>query len=138
MFRTDILIIGAGVTGCSVAKSLSRYAGADITVIDRAADIAEGATKANSGIVHAGYDAVTGTLKAKFNVLGAAMYPDLCKELGVPYEQCGALVIGFDEEDRTTLRRLLDRGIANGVSLFRPAASSVLTNLLLRLLMQRL
>ena len=116
MFRTDILIIGAGVTGCSVAKSLSCYAGADIVVIDRAPDIAEGATKANSGIVHAGYDAVTGTLKAKFNVLGAEMYPKLCAELGVPYDQCGALVIGFTEEDRITLTKLLERGIANGVS----------------------
>ena len=116
MFRTDILIIGAGVTGCSVAKSLSRYGGADIVVIDRAPDIAEGATKANSGIVHAGYDAVTGTLKAKFNVLGAAMYPKLCEELGVPYDQCGALVIGFTDEDRITLKKLLDRGVENGVS----------------------
>ena len=75
MFTTDILIIGAGVTGCSVARALSRYAGASVLVLDRGADVAEGATKANSGIVHAGYDAVTGTLKAKYNVRGAAMYP---------------------------------------------------------------
>ena len=68
LFNSDILIIGAGITGCSVARSLSRYSGASILVIDQASDIAEGATKANSGIVHAGYDAVTGTEKAKYNV----------------------------------------------------------------------
>ena len=116
MFTTDILIIGAGVTGCSVARALSRYAGASVLVLDRGADVAEGATKANSGIVHAGYDAVTGTLKAKYNVRGAAMYPSLCAALGVPYSQCGAMVIGFSPEDRETLLKLLARGEANGVS----------------------
>ena len=72
----EILIIGAGVTGCSVARVLSRYE-ADITVIDRGMDVAEGASKANSGIVHAGFDAKPGTLKAKLNVDGAKMYPAL-------------------------------------------------------------
>ena len=115
MFSSDILIIGAGVTGCSVARSLSRYSGASILVVDQASDIAEGATKANSGIVHAGYDAVTGTNKAKYNVLGASMYPSLCETLGVPYQQCGAMVVGFSLEDRKTLEHLLIRGKANGV-----------------------
>ena len=102
MFKTDILIIGAGITGCSVARSLSRYSGAEILVLDRAADVAEGATKANSGIVHAGYDAVTGSVKADFNVRGAAMYPALCAELGVPYSACGRSLSVFR---RKTVRR---------------------------------
>ena len=73
---TDILVIGAGVTGCALARVLSRYEGS-LTVIDRASDVAEGASKANSGIVHAGFDAKPGTLKAELNVKGAKMYPAL-------------------------------------------------------------
>ena len=111
---TDILVIGAGITGTAIAREISRY-DVSCVVIDRACDVAEGATKANSGIVHAGYDAIPGTLKAKYNVAGAAMYPGICKELGVPYNRCGALVIGFDEADEETLRNLLERGIRNGV-----------------------
>ncbi len=114
----DILLIGAGITGCATARALSRYA-CSVTVLERGPDIAEGATKANSGIVHAGYDAVPGTRKAYYNVRGAAMYPDLCRSLSVPYEQCGALVIGFDEKDRRTLETLLNRGIQNGVKELR-------------------
>ena len=94
VFHPDILIVGSGITGVSIARELSRY-NVSVTVIDRGDDIAEGATKANSGIVHAGYDAVPGTRKAHFNVRGAAMYPSLCKTLSVPYRKCGALVIGL-------------------------------------------
>lgn len=111
----EILIIGAGVTGCSVARVLSRYEG-DITVIDCGMDVAEGASKANSGIVHAGFDAKPGTLKAKLNVTGAKMYPALSKELGVSYGQPGALVIGFTEEDRATLENLVKQAELNGVA----------------------
>ena len=114
VFHPDILIVGSGITGVSIARELSRY-DVSVTVIDRGDDIAEGATKANSGIVHAGYDAVPGTSKAYFNVRGAAMYPDLCKSLSVPYRKCGALVIGFDEQDLETLEILYCRGIQNGV-----------------------
>lgn len=111
---SDILIIGAGITGCAVARELSRYV-ASITVLDRGHDIAEGATKANSGLVHAGYDAVPGTKKAYFNVRGAALYPALCAELGVPFRQNGALVIALDEADIPTIQKLKNRGEANGV-----------------------
>ena len=76
---------------------------------------AEGATKANSGIVHAGYDALPGTKKALYNVRGARMYEALCDQLGVPYSRCGALIIAFDGQDRETLNKLLDRGLTNGV-----------------------
>lgn len=115
VYSTDILIIGGGVVGCAVARELSRYT-ASVDVLEREWDVAEGASKANSGIVHAGYDALPGSLKAKYNVEGASMFPALCRELGVPYRQCGALVIGFDEEDRKTIQSLLQRGISNGVS----------------------
>ena len=112
---SDILIIGGGVIGCAVARELSRY-NVSVAVIDQAWDVAEGASKANSGIVHAGYDAVPGTLKAKYNVQGANLFPALCRELHVPYSMCGAMVVGFSEEDRSSLITLLERGMANGVT----------------------
>ena len=118
MEKTDILLIGAGVVGCALARELSRYQ-VKTLVLERGADLAEGATKANSGIVHAGYDAVPGTKKAQYNVRGAAMYPALCDQLGVPYDRCGALIIAFDEQDRETLKKLLDRGLQNGVEQMR-------------------
>ena len=112
--KTDILIIGAGITGCAVARELSAF-DASVIVLDRESDIAEGATKANSGIVHAGYDAVPGTQKAFYNVRGSQMYEALCAELGVPYSRCGSLVIALDEADRRTIGHLKERGEANGV-----------------------
>ena len=110
----DILIIGAGVTGCAVARQLSRYEGR-FAVIDAAEDVSDGASKANSGIVHAGFDAKPGTKKAYYNVKGAKMYPQLVRELNVPYDPIGALVIGFSEEDRQVVEKLRRQGEENGV-----------------------
>ena len=112
---SDILIIGAGITGCCIARELSAY-DATVLVLEKENDLAEGATKANSGIVHAGYDAVPGSLKAYYNVRGASMYPDLCTSLGVPYKQCGALVVALNAQDRETIEQLRIRGEKNGVS----------------------
>lgn len=114
----DILIIGAGVVGCALARKLSQYQG-KIAVLERAEDVADGASKANSGIVHAGFDAKPGTKKAYYNVKGAKMYGSLAKELGVPYNPIGALVLGFSEEDRKTLQKLYDQGQKNGVEQLR-------------------
>jgi glycerol-3-phosphate dehydrogenase len=114
MIYSDILIVGAGVVGCAVARELSRYE-ASITVLDRACDVAEGATKANTALVHAGFDAKPGSLKAITNVRGAAMFQDLCDELGVSFGRNGALVVGFEESDRQVLEDLLQRGKENGV-----------------------
>ncbi|MDI9520513.1 MAG: NAD(P)/FAD-dependent oxidoreductase [Bacillota bacterium] len=110
----DILIIGAGVTGCSIAKRLGQYKG-KMAVLDLADDVSQGASKANSGIVHAGYDAKPGTQKARLNVKGAGMMKDLCESLGVPYGQPGALVLGFHEEDRQTLEALYQSSLINEV-----------------------
>ncbi len=110
----DILIIGAGVIGCAVAKRLGQYAGR-VAVLERADDVSQGASKANSGIVHAGYDAKPGTQKARLNVKGAALMKDLCQSLGVPYGQPGALVLGFHEEDRATLAALYQNSLINQV-----------------------
>ena len=110
----DILIVGSGIIGSSVARELSKYQ-ADVTVLERADDVSCGTTKANSGIVHAGFDAVPGTKKAYFNVLGAKMYPELAKDLDFPYKKNGAFVLSFSPEGHSTLEELLDRAKKNGV-----------------------
>ena len=114
----DVLIIGGGVVGCAVARKISRYAGR-VAVLEKAEDVADGSSKANSGIVHAGYDAKPGTRKAYYNVKGAGMYAALCGELGVPYKRNGALVIGFTEDDKKTLEKLYAQGQENGVQHLR-------------------
>lgn len=110
----DYCVIGAGVVGGLIARELTRYTGS-VVLVEREGDVAMGATRANSAIVHAGFDAHEGTLKARLNVRGAAMMPALTKELGVRYDPCGSLVVGFSEEDRKTLTELLVRGERNGV-----------------------
>ena len=110
----DIAVIGAGITGCSIARELSRY-NIKILLIEKNSDVADGTTKANSAIVHAGYDAKPGTLKARFNVTGALMYEKLCSELDVPYKKTGSLVLAFSPEEMKTIQKLYDQGIANGV-----------------------
>lgn len=110
----DVAIIGAGIIGTSIAREVSKYE-LSAVVIEKASDIANGATKANSGIVHAGYDAVEGTLKAKLNVKGSVMYEKICKELNVPYKMNGSLVVAFSDNDMHTLEKLYKRGIKNGV-----------------------
>lgn len=115
---TDIIVIGAGVTGCGIARELARYDWS-VTVLERASDVCEGTSKANSGIAHAGFDAVPGTLKAKLNVEGNEMLEALSKELDFPFKRNGSLVLCFDEEDRPKLQKLLEQGHRNGVKELR-------------------
>ncbi len=110
----DVIVIGAGVTGCAIARELSRYE-RDVLVIEKNSDVAEGTSKANSGIVHAGYDAKPGSLMAKLNLQGNLMMEQLSKELDFPFKKNGSLVLCFSEEDRPKLEELYQRGIANGV-----------------------
>ena len=110
----DIVIIGAGVVGGMVARELAKY-NLKLCILDKEYDVAMGATKANSAIVHAGFDAKEGSMKAKMNVRGSEMMEDVCRELGVKYNRCGSLVVGFSDEDRETLTELLERGQKNGV-----------------------
>lgn len=114
----DIVIIGAGVIGCAVARELSRYQ-ADICVVESAEDVCTGTSKANSGIVHAGFDALPGTNKAHFNVLGNAMMDEISRDLDVPFKRNGALVVCVDPSQRGQLDILLERGRANGVTNLR-------------------
>lgn len=111
----DVVIIGAGVTGAMVAHRLCRYK-LNVCIIEKENDVAMGATKANSAIVHAGFDAKEGSLKAQLNVRGSQMMAEVAKNLGVKYQNNGSLVIGFNDDDRKMLQELLDRGNKNGVS----------------------
>ena len=110
----DVAIIGGGVVGCMIARKLSSF-NLDICLVEKDSDVAMGATRANSAIVHAGFDAKVGTLKALLNVRGSEMMEDIARELGVKYKRNGSLVIGFSEEDRVSLGELCERGIKNGV-----------------------
>ena len=110
----DVAIIGAGVVGGFVARELSKYE-LSAVILEKMSDVAMGATRANSAIVHAGYDAKEGSLKAKLNVRGAKMMEKIAGELGVKYNRCGSIVVGFDDEDKKTLLSLKERGEKNGV-----------------------
>ena len=110
----DVVVIGAGVVGCAVAHALSRY-NLNVTVLEAGSDVAEGASKANSAIVHAGFDAKPGTNKAKFNVLGNRMFEDVCRELKVPFRRNGSLVLAFGAEEEKSLAELSEKAAANGV-----------------------
>lgn len=110
----DVLIIGAGCTGVMTARLLSTK-NCKIAVAEMGCDVAMGATCANSAIVHAGYDAKPGTLKAKLNVRGNKLMKELCSQLGVECKETGSHVVGFGENDMPQLTELYNRGIANGV-----------------------
>lgn len=106
----DITIIGAGVMGAAVAYYLSRY-NCQVVVLEKENDVAEGTSIANSGIVHSGHDPKPGTLKAKFNVEGNRMYPDLCAHLHVLFKQTGAFVVAVNEEEKQILQVLKEQAL---------------------------
>ena len=110
----DVAIIGSGITGSACAYFLSKYR-LKIAVIEKNNDVCCGTTKANSAIIHAGYDPHPETLMAKLNVRGSAMAKDICARLDVPYNQIGSLVVAFSEEEAKTVEELFERGNANGV-----------------------
>lgn len=110
----DIIIIGAGVTGCATARDLSRFE-AKILVLEKDEDVCCGTSKANSGIIHAGYDAKPGSLKAKMNVRGNELMTGLAEELDIPFKRIGSLVVCTDESQREGIEDLYAQGIANGV-----------------------
>lgn len=110
----DVVVIGGGVIGGSILRELTKYEGS-FCLLEKEEDVAMGQSRANSGIVHAGFDAVPNSLKAKFNVLGNKMMPQYAKDLGVKYRNNGSLVLGFNEDDYKTLQDLKTRGEANGV-----------------------
>lgn len=110
----DVLIIGAGVTGAMIARTLSQY-NLKVVILDKNNDAGNETSNANSAIVHSGYDPEPGSNKAKFNVLGNKMFPLLAKQLDVSFVQCGSLTIALEDEQLEVLKRLKERAIINGV-----------------------
>lgn len=110
----DVIVIGGGVIGGAILRELTKYE-LNVCLLEKEDDVCMGQSKANSGIVHAGFDAVPNTLKAKFNVLGNQMMPAFTAELGVKYENNGSLVVAFSDEEIQTLEMLKSRGEQNGV-----------------------
>ena len=110
----DVAVIGGGVIGGTILRELSKYKLSSV-LLEKGSDVSLGQSRANSGIVHAGFDALPGTLKAKFNVLGNKMMKDYAEELGVKFKNNGSLVIGYNDKDLKILAGLLERGKRNGV-----------------------
>ena len=112
--KFDVLIVGCGIVGAASAFELSKY-NLKVGVLEKGNDVALGTTKANSAIIHAGYDPESGTLMAKLNVRGSELAAEICEKLDVPYIRNGALVVAFNEDEEQTLKGLLTRGTVNGV-----------------------
>ncbi|MFR4766288.1 MAG: NAD(P)/FAD-dependent oxidoreductase, partial [Paraclostridium sordellii] len=111
----DVTVIGAGVVGCAIARELSKY-DLDVVVIDKNEDVAEGISKANSGIIHGGYNEKKGTLKAKLNLEGNKMMDELAEKLQFPFKRNGALVLAFSEEELERVKELKANGEEIGVT----------------------
>ena len=110
----DVIVIGGGVVGGMILRELTKYR-LKVCLLEKEFDVSMGASKANSGIVHAGFDAEPNSLKAKFNVLGNKAFPKVCEQLGVKFRQNGSLVVAFAEEEKAVLEKLKERGERNGV-----------------------
>lgn len=110
----DVAIIGSGIVGASIFRELTKY-NLNVVVLEKENDVAMGSTKANSAIVHAGYDPKPGTLMAKYNVEGNKLFDKLCSDLSVPFKRNGSLILAFNEEDLETIKGLKERGELNGV-----------------------
>ena len=110
----DIVIIGAGITGSLIAHGLSKY-NLDVLLLEKNSDVAEGATGANSAMIHSGHDPKPNTLKCRYNLLGNRMYPDVCKELQVPFKPIGAFVAATSDEEEKTLEGLIDQCVERNI-----------------------
>ena len=110
----DVIIIGAGVIGSSIARSLSKY-NLNVLVLEKNSDVGDETSSANSAIVHSGYDPHTGTKKAEMNVLGNKLFTEICEDLDVEFDRIGSLTIATNDEEVATLDSLYQNALANGV-----------------------
>jgi len=108
----DVAVIGAGVIGSAIARELSRFH-LHIALIEKEGDVAEGISKANSGVMHAGFNVKPGSLKARFNIEGLRMFPQLCRDIGIDFRRCTKLVVAKDATEHQYLEKLLDQGRRN-------------------------
>ena len=109
----DVIIIGSGITGASIARELSKYK-LNIAVIDKASELPSGASRANSSMIHGGFDDKPGTVKAKFCVPGNKLWHKLKSELDIHLDECGSFVCAFSESEIKHLEKLLEQGQING------------------------
>ncbi|NPV71855.1 MAG: NAD(P)/FAD-dependent oxidoreductase [Firmicutes bacterium] len=112
--KYDVVVVGGGIVGTMIAREMSRYR-LKVALLEKELDVGVGSTKANSAIVHAGFDAEPGTLKASLNVKGTALFPSVAEELGVEFAQTGSLVVAVEREEIPALEELVERGRLNGV-----------------------
>ena len=110
----DVLIIGCGVVGAALAYELSKHE-VSVCVLEKENDVACGTTKANSAILHSGYDPKPGTLMARLNVESVPLTKEICKKLDVPCKNIGSLTVAFSEAEMETVKKLYERGVKNGV-----------------------
>ena len=110
----DVVIIGGGVIGCSIARALSRY-DLKISLLERSTDVSDGTSKANSAIVHSGHSAEPGSLMAQFNIRGNMLFEDLCRQLDVPFKRNGSLNVAYADDEVPKIAKLYQDGLANGV-----------------------
>jgi glycerol-3-phosphate dehydrogenase len=110
----DVIVVGAGVSGCAIARWLSRY-DTKVCVLEKCEDVCEGTSKANSAIVHAGFDADEGSLMARLNVEGNEMMDQLSKDLDIPFKRNGSMVVCVHKDELDGLKVLYERGVKNGV-----------------------
>lgn len=114
MLKTDVVIIGAGAVGCAIARELSKYR-IDVVVVDKNEDVGGDASKSNSAIIHTGYDAAPGTLESQLVVAANPMYPELTKDLDVPFEQVGAILPAVNDEQFESLPAIKEKALKNRV-----------------------
>ena len=114
MKQADVAVIGGGILGCFVARSLMRWR-LSVILLEKEPDVCTGITRANSAIVYAGYDNRPGSRKAAMTVAGNRNFDTLCRELDVPFSRCGSLMVTYDEKSLPRLRQKLENGLANGV-----------------------
>lgn len=110
----DVAIIGCGIAGAAIAYELSKKV-INVAIFDKENDVSNFTSKANSGILHSGYDPAPGTLMAKFNIQGSKDAEEICGALDVPYKKCGSLILAFTKEEEEKLKILFDKGKINGV-----------------------
>lgn len=110
----DVVIIGGGVIGCGIARELSRWS-IRVALCERSDDVGNGASKANSAIVHSGHSVAPGTLMARYNVLGNKLFEQFCHEMDVPFQRNGSLNVAFSPNEVSKLEQLMQDGLVNGV-----------------------
>lgn len=114
MMKTDVVVVGAGAVGCAIARELSKYQ-VDVLVVDKNEDVGGDASKSNSAIIHTGYDASPGTLESQLVVAANPMYPELVKDLDIPFEQTGAILPAITQEQFEQLPAIKEKAFKNRV-----------------------